>query len=88
MFWMLLPLALPAQPQGPPPGMDCPRQLVVITKSGPNGDKLQDFAPAHIENLRKLMDQGTLVAAGPFVGEEAGMFLFKSADWAEVEPIL
>ena len=52
---------------------------------------LQDVTrPLHLEHLRRLVDEGTLVASGPWGADEArgGLLIFRTIDRAAVQAIV
>jgi uncharacterized protein YciI len=52
---------------------------------------LQDATrPAHLEHLRRLVDDGTLVASGPWGPDDArgGLLVFRASDRAAIQAIV
>jgi uncharacterized protein len=59
--------------------------FVIIGHDGPNGARLRPaLRPAHLENLRPLVDAGKIVVAGPFTDGSGSLIVadFESEDAA------
>ena len=58
---------------------------------GHDGDKAQELRPIHREEhlagLRKLLDAGKLVIAGPFTDKTGSLVIIDAADQAEADAI-
>lgn len=58
------------------------RYVVALLKSGPNRDHDEETAQklqeGHMSNIRRLADEGKLIVAGPFLGDEElrGIYIF------------
>lgn len=44
--------------------------------------------PSHRDYMTQLKEAGTVIAAGPFAGDEQSMIIFRVSDEAELERIL
>lgn len=60
--------------------------LVRYTLKG--NDKGAHIRPDHVAYLKKLYDEGTLLAAGLFVGKVGGYLLFKTDSFEETQAII
>jgi len=60
--------------------------FVIIGHDGPNGARLRPtLRPAHLENLRPLVQAGKIVVAGPFTDGSGSLIVadFESEDGAQ-----
>ena len=67
------------------------KKIFAITYSYSPDAALQDATrPAHLEHLRRLVDDGTLVASGPWGQDDArgGLLIFHADDRAAVRAIV
>jgi uncharacterized protein YciI len=53
-----------------------------------NRERRLEVRPAHRDYLRKLVDDGRLVTAGPWADDTGAMLMYEAADEAEVRAIL
>jgi uncharacterized protein YciI len=78
-----------AQPQWPPPGMQCPQRTLVLFERGPNWEKASQVAPQHLAYILQQMKSGRVLSGGPMEGgQSAAAMLFAVSDWSQVEAIL
>jgi uncharacterized protein YciI len=78
-----------AQPQWPPPGMQCPQRTLVLLDRGPNWDKAPQVAPKHLTYILQQMKSGKVLSGGPMEGAQpAAAMLFAASDWSQVQAIL
>jgi uncharacterized protein YciI len=67
--------------------------VMAFLKKGPNrsedAEKAAELQKAHLENIRRLADEGKLVLAGPFMddGEIRGIYVFKVNTIEEAEKL-
>jgi len=86
--------ALAQTPLAEKPGMDQrPKHLIVLTRAGPNFDKLGEMhthVEAHRDIYVKLTAQGAIVASGPFEGQPVlGLTVFRQGvDEQEIRKLL
>ena len=97
IFILALLAASPALAQTAPadnPGMDQrPKHLIVVTRAGPNFDRLAEMraqVQAHRDIYLKLTAQGAIVASGPFEGKPVlGITVFRQGvDEAAIRKLL
>lgn len=62
------------------------RFLVLTTFS--SAEKRMQHRAEHRVYLNQLVDQGSLLMAGPFADERGGLIIFEAADEAEVQRLL
>lgn len=87
------PVAAAAQSVQNAPADQRPKHLVVLTRAGPNFDRLQEMRPqalAHRDIYLKLTAQGDIVASGPFEGQPVlGITVFRQGvDEAAIRQLL
>ena len=51
-------------------------------------DKLADVRPKHRAYLQALVDEGKVLAGGPFVDGDSGFAIYRVADRAELDELL
>jgi uncharacterized protein YciI len=89
IFLILIGGLLFAQPQWPPPGMQCPQRTLVLFERGPNWDKAPQVAPKHLTYILQQMKSGKVLSGGPMEGAQpAAAMLFAASDWSQVQAIL
>jgi len=77
-----------AQRPWPPPGMQCPERMLVITEmQQANAGKLNDFYDEHIAYIVSLIKAGKVLSAGPTT-DGRGVIVFATKDWSEAEAIM
>lgn len=63
--------------------------LLYLVKYALKGnDKGEHLKPGHINYLKKLYDEGTLLAAGLFIGKVGGYLLFKTDSFEETRTLI
>lgn len=62
--------------------------FVVDTRYDSDRDLLQRVRPPHRDYLKRLAEQGTLLAAGPWADDTGGMVVLRVADRAELYRVL
>jgi uncharacterized protein YciI len=77
-----------AQRPWPPPGMQCPQRIVVITEVQPDSSaKINEFYDQHLAYILPFMKSGKVLSAGP-TSDSRGVIVFATKDWAEAEEIM
>ena len=51
-------------------------KFVIYAKYTGDKEKVLAHRPAHREYMRKLLDEGKLIAAGPFADDSGGLFIY------------
>jgi uncharacterized protein YciI len=60
----------------------------VLQLSFKNDARRLEVRPAHREYLRRLLDEGRLVTAGPFADDKGALLVYEVADEGELRDIL
>jgi uncharacterized protein len=93
LIWTLILLPLCSDGQNPL-GEDLKEYYFVLLHKGPHRDQdsasTAEIQRAHLDNIGRLMREGKMVVAGPFLddGDLRGVFIFDAATREEVEKIL
>lgn len=75
------------QPKAPP-GMEGQDVTVVRYYSGAKWSDFDKYVDAHLNFLRKGMESGKLLYAGPFADDTGGLNIYNTADLAEVDRLV
>ncbi|HEX6467488.1 MAG TPA: YciI family protein [Streptosporangiaceae bacterium] len=60
----------------------------VLQLSFKNEARRLEVRPAHRDYLRRLLDEGRLVTAGPFADDKGALLVYEVADEAELREVL
>ena len=63
-------------------------KVAAIIEYGADKQSLKTLGPAHHDAMRALLDDGRLVAAGPFAGEAGALWILEAATLDEAEALL
>jgi uncharacterized protein YciI len=62
--------------------------FAAMLEYGEDAERRQEVRPSHREYLRKLIDAGKLVQAGPYTDDSGAMIVYEAVDLAEVQELL